>query len=56
MNNENEKNPVMNDLYMLIHPYVENPQQAIQVLIMEAVAKMGENIKVGRFAGLGIQD
>ena len=28
MNNENEKNPVLNDLYMIIHPFVgrcDNP-------------------------------
>ena len=35
---------------LLIQPYIKNPQQTIQDLINEAIARIGENIKVGRFA------
>lgn len=35
---------------LLSQPYIKNPGQTIQSLINESIAKIGENIKVGRFA------
>ena len=37
---------------LLLQPYIKNPEQTIQEIISEAVAKTGENIKVGRFVRL----
>ncbi len=34
---------------LLLQPYIKNPEQTIQEIISETVAKTGENIKVGRF-------
>jgi elongation factor Ts len=35
---------------LLLQPYIRNLEQTVQELIMETVAKVGENIKVSRFA------
>ena len=35
---------------LLLQPYIKNPEQTVQDVITEAVAKIGENIKVNRFA------
>ena len=34
---------------LLLQPYIKDPAITIQDVIVEAVAKVGENIKVGRF-------
>ena len=35
---------------LLLQPYIKNPEQTIQDVITETIAKVGENIKVSRFA------
>ena len=35
---------------LLLQPFIKNPEQSIQDIINEAIAKVGENIKVNRFA------
>lgn len=35
---------------LLLQPYIKNPEQTIQDIITETVARVGENIKVTRFA------
>ncbi len=35
---------------LLLQPYIKDPDQTIQDIITEAVARVGENIKVTRFA------
>ena len=35
---------------LLLQPYIKNPAQSIQDIIVETIAKVGENIKVNRFA------
>jgi elongation factor Ts len=35
---------------LLLQPFIKNPEQTIQDIINEAIAKTGENIKVNRFA------
>ena len=35
---------------LLLQPYIKNPEQIVQDIITETVAKVGENIKVNRFA------
>ena len=34
---------------LLLQPYIKNPDQTVQDIITEAIAKVGENIKVSRF-------
>ena len=34
---------------LLLQPYIKNPEQNVQDIIVEVVAKTGENIKVSRF-------
>lgn len=34
---------------LLLQPYIKNPTQSVQDVIIETVAKVGENIKVNRF-------
>jgi elongation factor Ts len=43
---------------LLMQPYIRDPSRTVQDLISETVAKVGENIKVGRFSRfeLGEQD
>ena len=35
---------------LLLQPYIKDPDKAVQDIITETIAKVGENIKVGRFA------
>ena len=35
---------------LLLQPYIRNPSQTVQDLINETIAKVGENIRVSRFA------
>ena len=35
---------------LLLQPYIKNPDRTVQDIITETIAKVGENIKVGRFA------
>ena len=35
---------------LLLQPYIKNPEKSIQDIIAETIAKVGENIKVSRFA------
>jgi len=35
---------------LLLQPYIKSPDKTVQELIIETIAKVGENIKVGRFA------
>lgn len=35
---------------LLLQPYIKDPEKRIQDIVMETIAKVGENIKVGRFA------
>jgi len=35
---------------LLLQPYIKDPQKSIQDIITETIAKVGENIKVSRFA------
>ena len=35
---------------LLLQPYIKSPDKTIQDIITETIAKVGENIKVGRFA------
>jgi len=35
---------------LLLQPYIKNPDMSIQDLIDETIAKVGENIKISRFA------
>jgi len=35
---------------LLLQPYIKNPDKTVQDIIVETIAKVGENIKVSRFA------
>ena len=35
---------------LLLQPYIKSPDKTVQDIIIETIAKVGENIKVGRFA------
>ena len=35
---------------LLLQPYIKDPTRTIQDIIIETIAKVGENIKIGRFA------
>lgn len=35
---------------LLSQPFIKNPQKTVQDIITETIARVGENIKVGRFA------
>jgi len=35
---------------LLLQPYIRDPSQTVRDVIIETIAKVGENIKVGRFA------
>ena len=43
---------------LLLQPYIKDPDKTVQDIITETIAKVGENIKVGRFARfeLGTQE
>jgi len=35
---------------LLLQPYIKEPDRAVQQIVMETIAKTGENIRVSRFA------
>ncbi len=35
---------------LLLQPYIKNPDKTVQDIIIETIARVGENIKVSRFA------
>ena len=43
---------------LLLQPYIKDPEKSVQDLITEIIAKVGENIKISRFARfeLGAQE
>ena len=41
---------------LLLQPYIKNPEQTIQDIITETIAKVGENIKVNRFARFELEE
>ena len=38
-----------NNAALLSQPFVKNPEQTVEELIMEKIAKIGENIRIGSF-------
>jgi elongation factor Ts len=47
-NLRSEANPA--EACLLSQPFIRDPQRSVQDIVTEAVAKIGENIKVRRFA------
>lgn len=45
---EEKTNP--NEDYLLLQPFIKDPTKTVQDVILEAIAKVGENINVKRFA------
>lgn len=43
-----------NDVCLLEQPYIRNPDVNVQSLLTDAIAKLGENIKIGGFSRLEI--
>ncbi len=41
---------------LLLQPYIKNPDETVQDIIAETIARVGENIKVARFARFKIGD
>jgi len=41
---------------LLLQPYIKNPDRTVQEIIAETIAKVGENIKVSRFARFELGD
>ena len=41
---------------LLLQPYIKNPDRSVQDIIAETIAKVGENIKVSRFARFELGD
>ena len=41
---------------LLLQPYIKNPDKTVQEIIAETIAKVGENIKVSRFARFELGD
>ncbi len=41
---------------LLLQPYIKDPDKSIQEIITETIAKVGENIKVSRFARFELGD
>lgn len=41
---------------LLLQPYIKNPDKSVQEIIAETIAKVGENIKVNRFARFELGD
>ncbi|MFC2001915.1 elongation factor Ts, partial [Chloroflexota bacterium] len=41
---------------LLLQPYIKEPTKTVQDIIVETVARVGENIKVGRFARFELGD
>ena len=45
-----EANVKPGEACLLLQPYIKNPDKTVQDIITETIAKVGENIKVSRFA------
>jgi elongation factor Ts len=45
-----------NEVCLLLQPFIKEPQKRVQEVITEAIAKLGENIRVRRFARFGLRD
>jgi elongation factor Ts len=41
---------------LLLQPYIKDPEKSVQDIITETIAKVGENIKVSRFARFELGD
>jgi elongation factor Ts len=41
---------------LLLQPYIKNPDRTVQEIIVETIAKVGENIRVSRFARFELGD
>jgi elongation factor Ts len=41
---------------LLLQPYIKDPERSVQDIITETIAKVGENIKVSRFARFELGD
>jgi elongation factor Ts len=41
---------------LLLQPYIKDPEKSVQEIITETIAKVGENIKVSRFARFELGD
>jgi len=52
---EGKLNKFKDEICLLTQPFIKNPDIAIKDLIEQCIAKLGENIKVGRFARYQIQ-
>jgi elongation factor Ts len=46
---EGKEKKFREDLALLTQPFVKNPDQTIEALITEKIAKIGENIRIGGF-------
>ncbi len=40
------------EVCLMNQPFVKNPDQTIEDIVKDAIAKLGENIKIARFARL----
>ena len=41
---------------LLLQPYIKEPTKTVQDIIVETIARVGENVKVGRFARFELGD
>jgi elongation factor Ts len=41
---------------LLLQPYIKDPEKSVQDIITETIARVGENIKVSRFARFELGD
>jgi elongation factor Ts len=46
----------LDEVCLLLQPFIKEPQKRVQDVITEAIAKLGENIKVRRFARFGLRN
>ena len=44
------KQPVPQEAYLMQQPYIKDPTKTVQDLVNELVGRLGENVKVRRFA------
>ena len=47
---EGDDDMVPEEACLLLQSYIKSPEKTVQDIIIETIAKVGENIKVGRFA------
>ena len=45
-----DEKPEPSEVCLLLQPFIRDPQKSVQDVIVESIAKVGENIKVRRFA------